>query len=378
MVCKVFPILALSTFTAMLGVGIIGPLLPVYTESLGATGVVVGVVFASFSISRGIVMPIIGRASDRRGRKVFIGTGLLAYSLVSLGYVWAGSPEQLIVVRLVHGAASGMIIPVAQAYLGEIAPENEMGKWMGYLNAAFLTGFGFGPFIGGAVSDRFGMPAAYYLMGGLNMVAFLIAAVLLPEIRVPQKKSSPGFSFRAMSKSRVMKGVFSVRIMFDLGLAVVLTFLPIFAGSLGVSATETGVLLAISFLLMSSLQFVTGRLADRLDRRKLIKVGGIFMLVYLGLVPLASNFWQLLILAVLGGAACSLAWPAMAALAVQEGKRFGMGATIAAMFVAVSIGSVVGPIIGGVIVDGISIGSVFYFGGAMLLVGVGLFQHFTG
>jgi len=125
MIKKVFPVLALSIFSSMLGVGIVAPLLPIYADEMGATGIWIGVIFGGFSISRTIVMPIIGRLSDRHGRKLFLGIGLLAYAIISLGYIWAENVSQLTAVRLIQGAASGMIIPIAQAYIGDISPEGK-------------------------------------------------------------------------------------------------------------------------------------------------------------------------------------------------------------------------------------------------------------
>ena len=176
MIKNAFPILALSIFSSMLGVGIVAPLLPLYAENLGATGIWIGIIFASFSISRTIIMPIVGWLSDRRGRKLFLCIGLLSYAIVSLGYIWADSVSQLTLVRLINGATAGMILPIAQAYVGDISPEGEEGKWMGYFNAAFFTGFGFGPLLGGVLTDHFGMNVAFSTMGGLNLLAFLIVA----------------------------------------------------------------------------------------------------------------------------------------------------------------------------------------------------------
>ena len=139
MIKKIFPILALCVFSSMLGVGIIAPLLPLYAESMGATGIWLGIIFAGFSISRAILMPIIGRLSDRSGRKLFICTGLFIYAVISLGYIWADTISQLTLVRLVHGAAAGMIMPIAQAYVGDISPEGEEGKWMGFFYTAFFA-----------------------------------------------------------------------------------------------------------------------------------------------------------------------------------------------------------------------------------------------
>jgi len=77
MIRKVFPILALSIFSSLLGAGIIVPLLPIYAETLGASGIGLGSIAAGFFASNAIVTPIFGRLSDHRGRKVFISIGLL-------------------------------------------------------------------------------------------------------------------------------------------------------------------------------------------------------------------------------------------------------------------------------------------------------------
>jgi len=256
MIKKVFPILALCVFSAMLGVGIIAPLLPLYADSLGATGIWLGVIFAGFSISRAIFTPIIGRLSDRSGRKLFVCTGLLIYSAVSLGYIWAGDVLQLTLVRLIQGAAGGMIIPIAQAYIGDISPEGEEGKWMGYFNAAFFTGFGFGPLMGGALTDHFGMDVAFSSMGGLNLLAFLVAVFFLPEIKQGKMTTNPRSSFNEMAASNMVKGLFSFRLAFSLGRGAFSCFIPIFAAVyLNLSPTLIGILLAVNILLMALLKY---------------------------------------------------------------------------------------------------------------------------
>jgi len=320
MIKKIFPTLALPVFSSMLGVGIISPLLPLYAENLGATGVWIGMIFAGFSISRAIVMPFTGRLSDRSGRKLFLSVGLFSCSIISLGYIWADSLPQLILVRLIHGVAAGMILPIAQAYVGDIAPEGEEGRWMGYFNAAFFTGFGFGPLMGGLLTDHFGMEVAFYAMGGLNLLAFLIVTLFLPEIRRGNIAASPRSSFKEMSLSGRLKGLFSFRLSFSLGRGILATFLPIFGGIyIGLKPTLIGVLLTANILLMSLLQPYGGIIADRFNRRMLIITGSLINLTYLALIPLANNFWQLLVICVLGGLGGAISMPAASALTVVEG-----------------------------------------------------------
>jgi len=123
----------------MLGSGIVVPLLPLYAESLEASGLWLGLIFAAFPLSRTLATPVFGRLSDRKGRKLFISIGLLTYAIISFGFIYTNTVSQLVLMRFLHGLAGALILPVAQAYVGDISPPGEEGKWMGYANAAFLA-----------------------------------------------------------------------------------------------------------------------------------------------------------------------------------------------------------------------------------------------
>ena len=378
MIKRVFPILALSIFSSMLGVGIIAPLLPLYAENLGATGIGIGIIFGGFSFSRAIFIPVFGRLSDRSGRKRLICIGLLLYAIISLGYIWADSVSQLTLVRLIQGAASGMILPIAQAYIGDIAPEGKEGTWMGYFNAAFFAGFGVGPLMGGILTDYFGMTTAFSAMGGLNLLAFLVAIIFLPASKLERTTASPATSFKEMSSSGIVKGIFSFRLVVALSRAIFATFVPIFAAFyIGLSPTLIGIILTANILLMSLVQVYTGNIADRFNWNALVFIGALISVSFLALVPLAHSFWQLLGLAALSSFGHALSLPAVLALTVGEGKKFGMGSTIAISQMAMSIGMALGPLLGGVIFDYLNVSSVFYFAAAIGLVGTGLFIWFT-
>ncbi len=378
MIRKVFPILALSIFCCMLGSGIVVPLLPLYAESLGASGVWLGLIFAGFAITHAIATPVFGRLSDRSGRKPFISIGLLSYGIISLTFVWADTISQLILLRLLHGVAGGMILPIAQAYVGDLSPQGEEGKWMGYANAAFFGGFGFGPLLGGTLAEHLGMDAAFFTMGGLNFLAFFIAVLFLPRIDRKKVAATPAVSFKELGASGVMVGLFTFRLTLTLGRSAFLTFVPIYAAAgLGLRTTLIGVLLAVSTLLLSVLGVPSGRIADRFSRRALIVIGCLVSVTYLALVPLADNFWNLLALTALGSFGGAIAVPAASAMAVGEGRKYGMGSAIAVFSMALSIGMSLGPILSGAITDFSGISAAFYFGAVVTLVGTALFIWLT-
>ena len=162
---------------------------------------------------------------------------------------------------------------------------------MGYANAAFFSGFGFGPIIGGVLTEHFGMNTAFYSMAGLTLLAFLIAILFLPEVIQRKTEGSRRLSFKKISQSSMVRGIFSIRLTQALGRGGLMTFLPIFAGIyLDLSTTLIGILVAINVLSMSLLAPLGGRIADRFSRRALTVLGNIIFLTSLAAIPLAHNF----------------------------------------------------------------------------------------
>ncbi len=377
MIKKVFFILAFCMFASTLGIGMVAPLFPLYVKNLGATGIWLGIMFSAYATSNAIFVPIAGRFADRRGKKWLLTIGLLAYAIISLGYIWSESLTQLAFVRFIQGIAGAMTVPIAFAYIGDLSPEEEEGKWMGYANAAFFSGFGLGPLMGGILTERFSMNVSFITMGAFNFVAFLVALFMLPE--VSRHKYGDGFqpSFREMSSSGVIRGLFSFRMVQALGSAGIGTFLPIFAANMGLSTSLIGLLLTINILSVTLLTPLGGIIADRFNRRTITIVGSILAAIFLAAIVFAHNFVQLLVILLIQGISNALSTPAASALSVEEGRKYGMGSTMSMFFLAMSVGMAIGPIVSGGLADFANLNSVFYFGAVTGLVGTGLFHWFT-
>lgn len=380
MIKKVFPILALCVFSATLGIGIISPLLPLYIDEIGASGVGLGMIMASYFISNSLFVPIAGRLSDRKGRKKFLTVGLLMYGLIAVGYIFAMNVVLLSLVRFGMGIAGAMTIPIAIAYLGDLSPEGEEGKWMGYANAFFFSGFGFGPLIGGVVTEHFGMTTAFLILISLSLFASLVALLFLPDIKqrnVGEQEEGPRLSYREMSASSMIRGLFSFRMAQSLGRAGIGSFLPIYAAAIGLSTSTIGMLITINILSVTVLSPVGGYAADRFDRRMLTILSSIVFTVILIGIPLAGTFWPLLLLLLVQGLSAAVSMPAATAITVDEGRKFGMGSTMSVLFLSQAIGAAVGPIISGGIYDTTNVNWVFYFGAIMSGIGTALFAWFS-
>jgi DHA1 family multidrug resistance protein-like MFS transporter len=375
---KIFPIIGLATFASMLGIGIVAPFIPLYARSLGASGFMIGVVLAGYSISKAVVMPFIGNYSDRKGRKLFLMVGLGCYALLSLAYIWGTNVYLLALIRIVHGMAGGMVLPVARAWIGDVTPEGEEGTWQGYFNTVWFGGMGFGPVMGGILNDHFGMSAAFIAMGGLSLLAFIGVVVFLPEVRQLKSRQRPNVSFKKMGASGVFRGVFSLKVLESIGRRSFFAFLPIFAGVyLGLSTTQIGLLITADTVVTSLLQAPAGKLSDIINRRALIVIASFLGGLYMALTPTTTNFWWLLSVIVIAGLRAAITSGGTSALMVEEGRKFGMGSTMAMLSMAISIGEGIGPLFGGVVVDQIGVTGNFYVSAGMMVLAAAVFMWFT-
>ena len=361
---------------SMLGFGIVVPLLPIYADQMGASALEIGFINAGFSLMLLVALPIMGRLSDRFGRKVFLCTGLTVLIVASLGFIWAQNPIQLILVRIFQGIGASMHLPIAQAYLGDITPKGEEGKWMGHFNAILFSSMSLGPLFGGVLTDLFSANITFLVMAALCLTGLIATLIFLPEVAKRTVAERQGSAFESLRKSKIMKGVFAFNIAIGFSMACTMTFLPLFGSqNLGLSVFLIGLLIA-SRTPLALLQSYTGTLADRYNRRGLITIGSVGAIIFIALMPLASGFWPLLIMYALMSVGTAFAMPAATAYVVEEGRVFGMGASMALFMMAMQIGNGVGPILLGGVVDFMGIESAFYSAAVILLLGIAIFIWF--
>ena len=363
-----------------MGVGIVSPLMPVYAQSMGASGFAIGFMFSAFSIARVAFMPYFGKLSDRKGRRNYILAGIVIYSIVSLGYVFSSNIYELIAVRFLNGFGSAMVIPIAMAYLGEVAPRSQTGRYMGTFSMAMFLGFGTGPFLGGTLSDIFGMNFAFYTMFGLSALAFIFTALFLPEAPEEikrRRKETESAKLTVMIKDKVFKGLFLFRLIMAMGRGGIMAFLPLLAAYKTLSGAQVGVVISANLLFSGALQRYTGSLADRLDRFWLIIFGSSVVAVSLLYMPFSRGFWDLLAANLFMGSGAALSIPAATAVAVDKGDAFGMGASMGMFNMAMSLGMILAPIISGVVLDILGIKEVFLIAATISFIGLIVFSYFA-
>jgi len=352
---QIFGILLLSVMTALFGIGIIVPVMPAFAVSLGANGFALGLIIAAFSISRGILQPIVGSLSDRWGRKGFMVAGLLVYALVGLALPEAASVANLILIRAFHGVGSAMIVPVAMAYVSDIAPYGQEGRYMGMLNIAIFVGIGGGPLFGGFFTDLWGMASAFYAMAGLSCVAMLLVLFKMPVMESGTRRKPPFGIFKAlvsMLSSRRTGGILLARMSTMVIMVPTMAFLPLLMNQwFAASGKQIGAVIACRTLVNALLQTPCGRMADRYDKVRLLQTGCLVVSFVICLVPLAGSFWWLLVLFALLGVGEAIIWPVLGALATQDGRYYGQGTMMGIFSLAMSSGIFLGAVGAGISMD---------------------------
>ena len=354
---QILTILLLSIFIALLGIGIIVPVMPDFATRLGASGTSLGLMIAAFSLTRGFFQPLSGSLSDRWGRKGFLIVGLFIYGLVGLILPHAASVVNLIFIRAFHGFGSALIMPVAMAYVSELAPAGEEGHYMGMLNVAIFSGIGGGPMLGGFFSDLWGMSSAFYAMAALSFLALGLLLIKLPgmqEKALSSPRSVAGI-YRAMGQvftSRRTNGILLARMTTMFIMVPTMAFLPLLMHQkFRATGIMIGVVIAARTLTNAILQVPSGRLADRYDKLVLLTVGCLVISVIMIVVPLADDFLKLLLLFIVLGGGESLIWPALGALATEEGRLYGHGTMMGMFSLAMSGGIFFGALGAGMVMD---------------------------
>ena len=363
-----------SVFIAMMGVGFVVPFLPVLATELGASATMLGVLTAAFSLSMGGLQPLAGSLSDRHGRKRFLLAGLAIFSVCGFGYTLASSVLDITVVRFIQGLGAGMVFPVAMAYMGDLAPPEQEGRYMGIFNVSLLAGIGSGPLIGGVMKDAFGIDAAFYAMGLVSTAALVVAVVALPESRPTtrgaEREAPLTTVFRAIFADRRMRGVLLVRLSIMLAMMPSFVFLPVLMTSvMGASGTMIGVVITVRTLLSAALQYPFGLLADRYSRPLLTFVSVMAMAAAAAWFGFSTLFWHVLVIFAAMAVFEAMFMPTTSAMALEGGRAFGMGSTMGVFNTAMNVGMFIGAILAGYLVDQFDFKVAFLILGAAVAVG---------
>lgn len=287
----------------IIGFGIIGPVFPFYLKQLGAGPEMVGFYLALFTAALFISTPILGRLSDRYGRKPIMIFGVLGSVI---GYLLLAVADSLLVValaRILSGLMAGNF-GAAQAYIIDSSREQDRAKFMGYFGATMGLGFVIGPAIGAALGgDSFenanfvlpALTAAVLSSCALIGVVFFVKESLPPEQRSQhQSQAALGFfkSVREIFNRRLLVLLIACGALYQIASGLFEPIFPLWVADYAIVDGPRGMtwMLLLSGLVMILIQsFGIVPLTRRFSERRLLQSGALGMAVCAYLITLAGN-----------------------------------------------------------------------------------------
>ncbi|MGF7036711.1 DHA1 family multidrug resistance protein-like MFS transporter [Paenibacillus mucilaginosus] len=368
-------ILMINMFIAMLGIGLIIPVLPEFLKHFDAGGQTAGYLVAAFGLTQFIFSPISGEWSDKYGRRKLIILGLAMFTISNLIFAAAEQIWMLYVSRFVGGIGAAAMIPSMMAYVADITDEKNRGKGMGLLGAAMSLGFVIGPGIGGFLAE-FGFRAPFYVSAGVGLVALLLSLVMLPEtLSAAQRESAKNSTkkresiFKQLGRSFNAPYFVLLLLVFSMtfGLANFEAIFPLFVDQkYGFTAREISILITIGALIGAVIQAVLiNKLLLRFGERKLINLTFLLSSVMLVLMLVSGGFSYVLVVTLLFFTFTSIMRPAInTLLSKMAGEEQGFVAGMNNAYM--SLGNIFGPAIAGILFD-VHINIPYLLGAAVLM-----------
>jgi DHA1 family tetracycline resistance protein-like MFS transporter len=353
-------IIFLIVFVDLLGFSLILPLLPYYAETFGADAFVTGLLVASYAVAQLLGAPLLGRLSDRLGRRPVLLISIFGTFIGFLVLGFARALWMLFVSRVVDGLTGGNLT-VAQAYITDVTDQKNRAKGLGMIGAAFGLGFIIGPAVGGALSV-YGYAVPAFAAAALSFTNLLAVFFFLPESLTDERRAAlaaqkkPPFTlqalFHALNRPRVGP-LLHTRFFFSLAFATFQSIFALYAQyRLGLTAQTTGYVLAYVGLLSVIVQgFAVGRLTARFSETRIIFVASVVMALALLAWAVAPNLITVLVvlapMAFAGGTLNTVLSSALTTSVYPEeiGGTLGLSASVE------SLTRVIAPSVGGLLLE---------------------------
>jgi MFS family permease len=378
-------VLALVAFCVALGYGIVVPAVPLFALQFGVGTTAAGAVVSAFALMRLVSGLAGGRLVDRVGERVAVFVGLAIVAVSSLLAGLSVNYPQLLVLRGVGGIGSAVFTIASTSLLLRVASAAQRGQTQSVYRGGFLLGGIIGPAFGGAVIGL-SLRAPFFLYAGTLGVAALVAVTMLPrapireepaqvglgvaeesapsevtapevvapEVAAPEPRTSLSMAFASPAYRASLAGNFAVG--FSV-LGVRSTVVPLLVvRKLGLAPGWVGAAFVVAALVQTVLLLPAGRAVDEIGRRPMLLAGGAVTALSLGGLALVTGPVTLLLAMTgfaVGGAVLGVA-PAAILGDVLAGKG---GTAVAVWQMSSDLGSVIGPLAAGVLIDHGSFGT---------------------
>jgi DHA1 family tetracycline resistance protein-like MFS transporter len=347
-------VIMLTVFIDITGYGIIIPLLPYYATEFNAGPTALGVLIASFAIMQFLFSPLLGKASDTKGRKPILLLSLLISLIGFTIFSFANSYFMLLLSRIIAGLATERA--VAQAYIADITDHTTRTKEIGKIGAALGAGFIIGPAMGGLLST-YGYSVAGYAAMMLTIINLIFVFSLLPEPNRKKEKKIEFSGYLRGIRHSIKKPLLGPTLIILFIVTFAFSTIPVIVPLLGLDFYNFDSLqLSYVFIYIGLIQilmqgFLINWLSKKLGEKKLITIGPTLMAAGILLMPLFQNLTIFYLANSLLASGFGIINTSIPSFLSKRSSANEQGSTLGIVNSIASIANIPGPLFIGVIYD---------------------------
>ncbi|MBQ9043428.1 MAG: MFS transporter [Eggerthellaceae bacterium] len=341
----------------MLTYYMVAPVIAKYAIEQGVVVALSGLAATMFAVVSVVARPVSGVLSDRMGRKRIVVAALAVSCLAQIGYAFVPSFELLLALRAVHGLFYALFGTAISAMTVDSLPESRRSEGMGWFGTAYVFGAVAGPALGVYLSDEFGFRVMFLTAAALAAIGFVMGLFLEGgESPASREGERPHLSLGSFISVRCIPYALFVCFIFAIW-SVITTYIVIVADARGIVGA------AAFFAVNSAALFVTrpfwGKMADKHGIQVTFVPAIVFEAITLVLLAVSQQLWLILLAGFIKAGGTGGVLPAIQAqCAKEEPERTGVAMSM--YYLGGDIGYTIGPLIGGMLLDAVGEGGLFW------------------
>ncbi|SDF46197.1 MFS transporter [Sporolituus thermophilus] len=363
------------------------PFLPLYLYDLGTPAATIslwsGLIFAATFFVSTIMSPFWGRQADKAGKKLMLLRAGFSLATVYLLGAFVTSPLQLFGVRLLQGFATGFV-PAALAIVSASVPEEKMGFSLGLMQAATLTGSIIGPLFGGLLAHYFGIRMSFVVAAAAMLFGTMAVGLLVKEPARSGEVQS-GSMVNDIKISLNNRGLCIALFLMLITQMVVMLLQPLITlhvaalqGRMEGAVLTSGVIFSLAGIAGAIAAPLWGRVGQKVGLGKILVVVFTGAGIFNGSLFFTETIWGFALLQFLFGLFIAGIQPTANTMAVFNSDAAFRGRAFGLMMSASQLGSMLGPLLGGIISTWIGIKLTFLYAGLFLIsMGILLWSRYN-
>lgn len=358
---KIIAVVIFCEFLICLGMSLIFPVMPFIKNEYHFSAFDMGVMSSLFAFVQFVASPVVGRISDRTGRKPMLVWGLLAFSLAEFVFAAASHLWLFDLSRAVDGLSAAMFVPTSMALAADLTSVKDRAKVIGWLSAAFSGGLILGPGLGGILANiSYKFP--FWIAGILGLVSTFVAMVLLPRDDDERFKSTTenpendllegGWAQVKKLLTPVMITLFLMIFIMAFGLAGFESIYSLYVNEVHNFDLQTiALVLTLNGIISLVLQvFLFDRMVQWWGEVRVIRYCFFASAIGTVFVIYDHSHWQLIVATLVVFEAFDMLRPAITTLLTKMSKD-NQGLLNGVNMSLTSVGNIVGPLISGALLD---------------------------